>query len=142
MLRIAGIISLVLLFCASVMAQDRAALGTETFRASGLEDNKDGIGEFKTNKAGTAAFYTSIAGLWTATALDIQSGNQVDQTRYKEVNLLGSPAGQISTSAITTGAAILLRRYGGRRTRWIATALVAGATAGHAYGAIHNYGLK
>ena len=141
MTKAAAIASFFLLFSVSAMAQGRA-VEIDKFRATGLKENKDVFVEFKTSKAGAATFYTSVAGLWVATAIDIQSGNHLDKTHYQEANLFGSTGGQITTSAVTTGAAFILRRYGGRHTRWIATALVAGAATGHAYGAAHNYGLK
>jgi hypothetical protein len=83
-----------------------------------------------------------LAALWTATALDIHSASRTDKTRYHEANTLGGTGGQIATSAVATGAAFLIQRYGPRHMRWLSSALLAGGTAGHAFGAIHNYGLK
>ena len=83
-----------------------------------------------------------MAALWTTTALDIHSSSRLDQTRYHEVNKFGSKGGQIATTAIATGAAFLIDRYGQTRLRWLSSLLLSGAAAGHAFGAIHNYSLK
>jgi hypothetical protein len=83
-----------------------------------------------------------MAALWTATAMDIQSSSRLDPARYHEVNKFGNPGGQIATSLAATGAAFFIQKYGGRRMRWLSSALLAGGAAGHAFGAIHNYSLK
>ncbi len=83
-----------------------------------------------------------IGALWASTALDIHSSSRLDQTRYHEVNKLGGTGGQIATSALATGAAIIIHRYGNKRMRWLSSLLLNGATASHAYGAIHNYCLR
>jgi hypothetical protein len=83
-----------------------------------------------------------MAALWTATAMDIQSSGRLDPTRYHEVNKFGGAGGQIATSLAASGAAYLVQKYGGRRMRWLSSALLAGGAAGHAFGAIHNYSLK
>ena len=80
--------------------------------------------------------------MWTATALDIHSFSRLDPTRYHEVNKFGSKGGQIATTAIATGTAFLVDRYGQKRWRWLSSLLLSGATAGHAFGAIHNYSLR
>jgi len=83
-----------------------------------------------------------IVALWTATVLDMQSSARLDNARYREVNCLGHPAGQILTSAAAMGAAYLIRRYADKRLQWLASALLGGATAGHTLGAMHNYSLR
>jgi len=83
-----------------------------------------------------------MAALWTTTALDMHSSSHLDPARYHEANKFGSRGGQIATSALATGTAFLIDRYGPRRMRWLSSLLLSGAAAGHAFGAIHNYSLK
>ena len=161
MQRAIGIVSLALIFAASGMAQQKASqdnlitvgntqrikipegVTLDAAQSHAAADN----GIFRERraapgKAETGAFYGSVASLWVATALDIQSSKGLDPTRYREVNVFGGTGGQIATSAIATGAAFLIQRYGRGRGRWLASALLAGASAGHYYGAIHNYSLR
>jgi hypothetical protein len=88
------------------------------------------------------AFYGSVAALCAATAVDIRSGSRLDPNRFYESRPAGSALGQIATTAISTGGAFIIHRFGRGRARWIATALLVGAAAGHAYAAHHNYALR
>ena len=161
MKRAIGIVSLALIFSASGMTQEKAPQDSPTLVSKaqnikvpeGIASAKmqrgaitaDGLwqdGRTTSGHAEKVAFYGSVAALWFSTALDIQSGNSLDPARFGEVNRFGGTRGQIATSAFATGAAYMIHRYGRGRARWISSALLAGASAAHYYGAIHNYSLK
>ncbi len=99
------------------------------------------VKNYNYRKIEKATFYTSVAALWTTTALDIHSGERLDKTRFYETNWSGGIAAQVVTSSAFTGLAIWLRSTGNKGLKWFSTALLSGVACRHAFAAAHNYGL-
>jgi hypothetical protein len=133
----AVMILIVLLFSASAIAQEEI-LKTRKAQEKKFDNNFDN----NNGKIETATFYGSVVALWSATAMDIYSGNSLDKNRFHETNPLGGTTGQLITSGVATGAAFLIRHYGNKHMGWLASSLLAGTAAAHAYGAAHNFGLR